>query len=165
MRQTYGRIYQLGDGSESDSPFCIYNAHITGFDTVQIRTLRWDDSPTMEVNDGHRTIGARNDAAIKAMPHAGAGVRELHKLVREGKVRQIKIGKYAKYSVASLILTNPHALQVRVIQRLHLHGVTAQLNCFTQQPARLVLVAQHTGVTRHIVPDELLLLERVQCRL
>ena len=32
----------------------------------------------------------------------GLGVRELHKLVREGKVRQIKIGKYAKYSVAEV---------------------------------------------------------------
>jgi hypothetical protein len=32
----------------------------------------------------------------------GLGVRELHKLVREGKVRQIKIGKYAKYCVAEV---------------------------------------------------------------
>ena len=32
----------------------------------------------------------------------GLGVRELHKLVREEKVRQIKIGKYAKYSVAEV---------------------------------------------------------------
>ena len=32
----------------------------------------------------------------------GLGVRELHKLVREGKVRQIKIGKYAKYNVAEV---------------------------------------------------------------
>ena len=32
----------------------------------------------------------------------GLGVRELHKLVREGKVRQIKISKYAKYSVAEV---------------------------------------------------------------
>ena len=32
----------------------------------------------------------------------GLGVRELHKLVREGQVRQIKIGKYAKYCVAEV---------------------------------------------------------------
>jgi len=32
----------------------------------------------------------------------GLGVRELHKLVREGRVRQIKIGKYAKYCVAEV---------------------------------------------------------------
>ena len=74
---------------------------------------------------------------------------------------------HVQNSVASLLtLTNPHTLQVRVIQRLRLHRVTAQLNCFlSQQLPRLVLVAQHTGVTRHVVPDELLILERVQRRL
>ena len=60
----------------------------------------------------------------------GLGVRELHKLVREGKVRQIKIGKYAKYCVAEVAavlgLTVPPTRVAMVwIQRLSIRALGA----------------------------------------
>ena len=69
----------------------------------------------------------------------GLGVRELHKLVREGKVRQIKIGKYAKYSVAevaaALGLTAPPTRVAMVwnaaLKRTNDEQVQAHLEAFS----------------------------------